>query len=275
MNTVNPSDFNFIRELVHRHSAIALETDKAYLIELRLSPLARQAGFSTLPEFIAALRLESANSPLYRQVIEAMTTHETSFFRDLHPFESLQSTLLPNMLDKRGTATITIWCAACSSGQEPYSIAMLIREAFPAQVARRVRIIATDLSEAIIERARSGVYNQIEISRGLPPALLSKYFDKQDASWRIRPEIRHMVEFQTSNLATPWPMFPMLDLVFMRNVLIYFDVETKKALLAKVRQVLKPDGYLFLGSSETTLNLDAAFEPVTMGKSLCYQLRPT
>lgn len=273
MNTISPSDFNYIRDLVRRHSAIALEADKAYLVETRLTPLARLAGFASLQELIASLRTQTPTHPLYRQVVEAITTHETSFFRDLHPFDALRTTVLPELLTKRRSLNLTIWCAACSSGQEPYSVAMLVREHFPTLANHRVRIIATDLSGAILDRAREGLYSQIEVNRGLPAVLLTKYFDKQGLHWRIRSEIRRMVEFQQNNLAESWSPIPPLDIVFMRNVLIYFDVDTKKAILAKIRQVLKPDGYLFLGSSETTLNLDAAFEPISMGKSLCYQLR--
>ena len=273
MNTISPSDFNYIRDLVRRHSAIALEADKAYLVETRLAPLARLAGFASLQELIASLRTQTPAHPLYRQVVEAITTHETSFFRDLHPFDALRTTVLPELLAKRRSLNLTIWCAACSSGQEPYSVAMLVREHFPTLVNHRVRIIATDLSGTILDRAREGLYSQIEVNRGLPAVLLTRYFDKQGLHWRIRSEIRRMVEFQQNNLAESWPPIPPLDVVFMRNVLIYFDVDTKKAILAKIRQVLKPDGYLFLGSSETTLNLDAAFEPISMGKSLCYQLR--
>ena len=273
MNTISPSDFNYIRDLVRRYSAIALEADKAYLVETRLAPLARLAGFASLQELIASLRTQTPTHPLYRQVVEAITTHETSFFRDLHPFDALRTTVLPELLAKRRSLNLTIWCAACSSGQEPYSVAMLVREHFPTLVNHRVRIIATDLSGAILDRAREGLYSQIEVNRGLPAVLLTRYFDKQGLHWRIRSEIRRMVEFQQNNLAESWPPIPPLDVLFMRNVLIYFDVDTKKAILAKIRQVLKPDGYLFLGSSETTLNLDAAFEPISMGKSLCYQLR--
>ena len=169
---------------------------------------------------------------------------------------------------------LMIWCAACSSGQEPYSIAMLVHEHFPALAGSRLRIIATDLSDAILARAREGLYSQIEVNRGLPAALLVKYFTKQGLQWRIKSEIRRMVEFQQGNLAATWPFLPQMDLIFIRNVLIYFGVDTKKAILAKVRGILKPDGYLFLGSSETTLTLDAAFEPVSIGKTLCYQLHP-
>jgi chemotaxis protein methyltransferase CheR len=274
MSTLHPGDFNYIRDLVRRHSAIVLETDKAYLIEMRLAPLVRQAGVASLREFIALLRTPSG-LPLHRQVVEAITTHETSFFRDLHPFEALKTSILPELLAKRRSLNLTIWCAACSSGQEPFSIAMLVREHFPTLAANRIRIIATDLSGAILARAREGLYSQIEVNRGLPAMLLTRYFDKQGLHWRIKPEIRRMVEFQQNNLAESWPPIPPLDIVFLRNVLIYFDVDTKKAILAKVRNVLKPDGYLFLGSSETTLNLDAAFEPLSLGKSLCYQLRQT
>jgi len=273
MNTISPSDFNYICDLVRRHSAIALESDKAYLIETRLAPLVRLAGFASLQELIASLRTQPPAHPLYRQVVEAITTHETSFFRDLHPFDALKTTILPELLAKRQSPNLTIWCAACSSGQEPYSVAMLVCEHFPILANRRTRIIATDLSEAILARAREGLYSQIEVNRGLPATLLIKYFDKQGLHWRIKYEIRRMVEFQQSNLAEPWPLMPPLDVVLMRNVLIYFDVTTKKAILARIRSVLKPDGYLFLGSSETTLNLDPAFESISMGKSLCYQLR--
>ena len=273
MNTISPSDFNYIRDLVRRHSAIALESDKAYLIEMRLAPLARQAGFASLQELIASLRTQPPAHPLYRQVVEAITTHETSFFRDLHPFEALKTTVLPALLAKRPSSHLTIWCAACSSGQEPFSVAMLVREHFPTLANNRVRIIATDLSGAILTRAREGLFSQIEVNRGLPAVLLTRYFDKQGLHWRIKAEIRRMVEFQQSNLAASWPSIPPLDIIFMRNVLIYFDVDTKKAILARIHHVLKPDGYLFLGSSETTLNLDADFEPISMGKSICYQLR--
>lgn len=274
MNAISGSDFNYIRELVRRHSAIVLEPDKTYLIETRLTPLAQQAGFASLQDLIASLRINAVASALHRKVVEAITTHETSFFRDIQPFEALKTVVLPTLLAKRqSNQIVTIWCAACSSGQEPFSLAMLAHEYFPALTKGRLRIIATDLSEAILARAREGLYNQIEINRGLPATLLLKYFDKRGLHWRIKSEIRRMVEFRQGNLAESWPFMQPLDIIFMRNVLIYFGLETKKAILARVRGVLKPDGYLFLGSSETTLNLDTAFEPVSMGKTVCYQLR--
>jgi len=273
MIAISKSDFNYVRDLVRRHSAISLEPDKAYLIETRLAPLARQTGFDSLQALIASLRTKPG-ADLRDRVIEAMFTHETSFFRDGHPFEILKSMILPSLLAKRPLGqNLTIWCAACSSGQEPFSVAMLAREHFPDLARGRLRTIATDLSESILARAREGLYTQTEINRGLPPALLARYFDKQGSCWRLKLEIRRMVDFQRSNLAEEWPNLPSPDIIFMRNVLIYFDQETKKSILSKVRKTLKSDGYLILGSSETTLNLDPTFESISMGKTVCYQLR--
>lgn len=274
MNALSPHDLDYIRDLIRRHSAIVLDQDKNYLIETRLGPLARELGFGSLQNLMTSLRANRINN-LDRRVVEAITTHETLFFRDVHPFEALRTAILPELIAKRPPSqNFTIWCAACSSGQEPFSVAMLVREYFPDLARGRLRIIATDLSDAILNRAREGLYSQIEVNRGLPAAMLIKYFTKQGLQWRIKPDIRRMVEFQQGNLATAWPSLPPLDLIFIRNVLIYFGVDTKKAILAKVRAVLKPDGYLFLGTSETTLNLDNAFEPVLIGKTLCYQLCP-
>ncbi len=275
MDALNQYDLDYIRELVRRHSAIVLEQDKNYLIETRLNPLARELGLASLQDLMMSLRANRINN-LDRRVVEAITTHETLFFRDAHPFEALRTVILPELIAKRPLSqNLTIWCAACSSGQEPFSVAMLAREYFPELVrANRLRIVATDLSDAILSRAREGLYSQIEVNRGLPAAMLIKYFTKRGLQWQIKPEIRRMVEFQQGNLAMAWPPLPPLDLIFIRNVLIYFGVDTKKAILAKVRTVLKPDGYLFLGTSETTLNLDSAFDPMLIGKTLCYQQCP-
>ncbi|MER2529417.1 MAG: protein-glutamate O-methyltransferase CheR [Candidatus Competibacter denitrificans] len=275
MNAISETDFNYVRDLVKRVAAIVLEPEKAYLVETRLTPLARKTGFGSLQALLASLRVDG-NPRLRHQVVEAMTTHETSFFRDGHPFETLKARILPELLARRSSSQhVAIWCAACSSGQEPFSVAMLAREHFPTLVKGRLRIIATDLSEAILTRAREGLYSQIEINRGLPAAELARYFDRQGLCWRIKPEIRRMVDFQQSNLAGAWPNLPLMDVIFMRNVLIYFGIETKKQILNNVRRALKPDGYLFLGASETTLNLSAAFEPITLGKTTCYQLSQT
>lgn len=275
MNAISETDFNYVRDLVKRVSAIVLEPEKAYLVETRLTPLARKTGFGSLQALLASLRVDG-NPRLRHQVVEAMTTHETSFFRDGHPFETLKARILPELLARRSSSQhVAIWCAACSSGQEPFSVAMLAREHFPTLVKGCLRIIATDLSEAILARAREGLYSQIEVNRGLPATELTRYFDRQGLCWRIKPEIRRMVDFQQSNLAGAWPNLPLMDVIFMRNVLIYFGIETKKQILNNVRRALKPDGYLFLGASETTLNLSAAFEPITLGKTTCYQLSQT
>lgn len=266
-------DFNYIRKLVREYSAVALEADKDYLAELHLEPLARQAGVDSIADLVLKLRTQPFNR-LHVQVIEALMTYETSFFRDIHPFEVLQNFLLPEFLKQRTVErSLNIWCAACSSGQEPYSIAMLIREHFPMLANWTLRLIASDISGEILARARNGRYSQLEVNRGLPETLREKYFQKQGKEWLLKEDIRRMVEFRSINLIEPWPLLPAMDIIFMRNVLIYFEVETKKAILGKVRRLLKPDGYLFLGGGETTINLDDSFERVQFHKTVCYRLR--
>lgn len=170
---------------------------------------------------------------------------------------------------------MNIWSNACSSGQEIYSIAMLLREHFPELQSWKVRLIGSDLSSQILNRAREGIFNQTEVNRGLPLPLLVKYFQKEGLQWRIKDEIRKMVEFCEVNLVAPWPSsLPKIDILFLRNVLIYFSADTKKAILAKVRGVLRPDGYMFLGGAETTMNLDISFERVLLGKVACYRTGP-
>jgi len=205
-----------------------------------------------------------------------MTTNETSFFRDFHPFEDLKKIVLPALIARRSAEReLRIWCAASSSGQEPYSLAMLIRESFPKLVSWKVHILATDLSTDILARAREGRYSQLEVNRGLPATLLVKYFEKRGCDWYLRDDIREMVEYQIVNLAGPWPFLPAMDIVMIRNVLIYFSVETKKEILAKVRRVLMPDGYFFLGAAETTFGIDTSFERVQLERATCYQVRKT
>ena len=265
--------FDYIQALVLERSAIVLDPSKAYLIESRLTPVARQHGYGTLAELVAALR-NPGSMDLRQEVIEAMTTHETSFFRDIHPFEALRSTILPRLIAARGQArSLNIWCAACSSGQEPYTIAMLLREHFPLLTQWNVRLLATDLSSQIVNRAREGVFTQTEVNRGLPAPLLVKHFQKVGLKWRLKDEIRRMVQFSEMNLVEAWPAMPRMDVVFLRNVLIYFSGETKRDILWKVERLLAADGCLFLGGAETTLNLSDAFARVTIDKSVCYQLQ--
>jgi chemotaxis protein methyltransferase CheR len=207
-------------------------------------------------------------------VVELMTTNETWFFRDLRPFEVLRSSILPELLTRRSDERrLHIWSAACSSGQEPYTMAMIISEHFPQLASWNVRIIATDLSTEILDRARAGRYSQLEVNRGMPAALLVKYFRKVGNEWHISDAIRRQVEFRELNLVEAWLVLPLMDLVFLRNVLIYFDVETKKSIFGRVRRLLRPDGYLMLGGAETTLNIDDAFERTAFDRAGAYQLR--
>jgi chemotaxis protein methyltransferase CheR len=266
---------NFVRELVRDSCGIVLEEGKDYLVESRLTALARREGFDSAEGLVSKCR-GNPFCGIQARVVEAMTTNETSFFRDTQPFEALRKVVLPDLLQRRGNdRKLFIWCAAASSGQEPYSLAMLIREHFPKLADGNVRILATDLALEVLERARTGLYGQIEVNRGLSAQLLVKYFDRKGMQWQIKDDIRKMIDFRQMNLIQPWaPSMQTMDVVFLRNVLIYFDVPTKKSILAKVRRILRPDGYLFLGGAETTMNLDDTFVRVPADLSCCYRLRP-
>lgn len=273
MSVLSKTDFEFVRDLMLKSAAIVLETGKEYLVESRLAPLAHQEGFASLAELIDQLRKQPFNG-LHWKIIEAMTTNETSFFRDVHPFEALKRAILPELLTKRAhERRLHIWCAASSSGQEPYSVAMLLREYFPTLASWTIRFIASDISTEMLARSREGRYSQLEVNRGLPATLLAKYFQRQGTEWQIKEELRQMIEFQQVNLAKTWPSLPPMDIILMRNVMIYFDVATRKAILNKIYRLLRPDGYLFLGGAETTMNLDDAFERVEFDRSGCYRLR--
>ena len=267
------SDFEFICGLIRTKSGIVLETGKEYLVEARLTALMRQQKIDSLATLIARLR-NNPNDPLHRLAVEAMTTNETSFFRDHHPFEALKSTVIPALMARRAaTKSLGIWCGASSTGQEPYTIAMTLCESIPKLSEWKLTFIATDLSAEMVARSRAGKYNQIEVNRGLPATLMVKYFERHGLEWQIKEPLRKMIDFREMNLTTSWPLMPQMDIIFMRNVLIYFDTETKKTILARTRQVLKPDGYLFLGCAETTLCLDEAYERTQIEKSGCYRIR--
>ena len=271
--TVATADFDFISTLVRQRSAIVLEHGKEYLIEARLLPLARERGAETVGRLVDELR-RSPNGPLRDLVVEAMTTNETSFFRDLHPFSALSEHILPDLVRARsGERLVNIWSAACSSGQEPYTIAMLAQDVLGADPSWRVRILATDISQAMLARTREGVYSQFEVNRGLPATYLIRHFRKVGLQWQIEEPLRRMIETRALNLAENFPPMPLMDVVFMRNVLIYFDTETKRQILAKIRRVMRPDGYLVLGGAETTLNLDDSFDRVQIGRAPVYQMR--
>jgi len=257
-------EFSYLQSLLHLHTGIVLEAGKEYLAESRLAPLARHAGFDSLAEMIAQLRTRSPNG-LHRQVIEAMTTNETFFFRDFPAFQALKSRLLPELIEKRALERrLSVWCAACSSGQEPYSVAMILHD-LPGITGWQRRILGTDLSEAMLDRARAGRYSQLEINRGLPAPLLVRHFTREGLEWEIGSDLRAAVEFRRMNLSDPWPALPPMDLVLMRNVLIYLGSETRARVLERVRAVLADGGYLLLGGAEGTLGIDDAFERVDLG----------
>lgn len=270
---LSQADFDYVRTLVQRKSAIVLETEKHYLAETRLQALARREGIESLEQLLTRLRA-NPHGGLPQKVVEAMTTNETSFFRDIQPFEMLKQVVLPELIKRRATERrINIWCAASSTGQEPYSLAMLLRENFPSLDGWSVSIVASDLSTEVLERAKQGRYSQMEVNRGLSAQLLVKYFVRHGMDWQIKDDLRRMVDYRMINLIEAWPPLPPLDIIMIRNVLIYFDVATKKQILAKARKLLRPDGFLFLGGAETTLNLDDAFERVEFQRAGCYRLR--
>ncbi len=269
------NELKYICDLVRERSAVVLEPEKEYLVQARLEPIAKNEGVLSLTDLVLKLR-GTPFGKLHERVIEAMTTNETSFFRDLAPFEAFKNSILPELMEKRSsTKSLNFWCGASSSGQEPYTVAMLMREQFPELTSWKVKFVATDLSSEMVNRCQEGQYTQLEVSRGLPPALLAKYFTKKGMSWQVNEDLRKSIEFHQMNLIGTWLNFSRLDVVFLRNVLIYFDVNIKKQILGNVRKNLSPDGYLFLGGSETTLNLDDAFERVSVGGTSCYRLRKT
>ncbi len=271
--TLSLTDFSYIRDLVRVRSGLVLEEGKVYLAETRLSQLARTSGMSSAEDVVTRLR-DSRDERLVQKVVDALSTNETSFFRDIHPFDSLRTTVLPDIIKRRESdRRINIWCGACSTGQEPYSVAMSIREYFPQLSTWNVRILATDLAVDVLAKAKAGVFSQLEVNRGLPATMLVKYLERRGVEWRVKDDVSRMITFASLNLLTDKPDLPGIDIVFLRNVLIYFDVGTKKSVLGKVRRWLRPDGYLYLGGAETTWNLDDAYERLAIGKTTVYRPR--
>jgi chemotaxis protein methyltransferase CheR len=270
---INPADFDFVRTLAREDAGLVLEPGKEYLVESRLQPIARQEGLTSIEELIVRIRGGQGRA-LREKVIDALTTNETTFFRDVEPFEMLRTEVLPQLVElRKHERRLSIWYAAASTGQEPFSVSMLIREHFPQLLAWNLEQLGTDISPTVIARARQGRYGQIEINRGLPATYLVKYFDRSGAEWRLKDAVLSMVRFEEMNLVKPWPTMPMVDIVMIRNVLIYFDVETKKQILSRIRRILRPDGYLFLGGAETTMNLDDNFVRQQFNRSGCYRLK--
>ena len=266
-------DFDYLRTLVRQHTAIVIDPGKEYLAETRLAPLAAQQGCASVQELMVLLRRQTF-SALHRKVLDAMTNNETWFFRDAHPFTALADVVIPELMKRRAAQRqIAIWSAACSSGQEPYSIAMAMCEKSELG-GWKLPILATDFCNTVLERARRGIYRQMEVNRGLPARLLTRYFLQHGLEWELKPDVRARVRFQFLNLTEPWgTAVPPCDIVFLRNVLIYFDLATRREILGRLRRVLAADGFLFLGCAETTLNLDSDFERVQAGSYTCYRLK--
>ena len=266
-------DLDYVRDLVRTKSAIVLEPEKAYLVHSRLEPVAKGEGLLSLAELVKKMRMAPYGA-LHKKVVEAMTTNETSFFRDLGLFHALRDQLLPEIIGRKGaTKRLNIWCGASSSGQEPYSIMFTIVEHFPAMKDWHIQFTATDLSEGMLAKCREGKYSQLEVNRGLSLTHLTHFFSKKGMGWQVNEDIRRRIDFQSMNLIGPWLPFPTLDIVFLRNVMIYFDTETKKQILANIREKLDPTGYLFLGGSETTINLDDQYERVAISGASCYRVK--
>jgi chemotaxis protein methyltransferase CheR len=270
--SVSSTTFQYLARLVHDQSSIVIDSSKDYLLESRLTPLLGAEGLASLDEIAHALRRDRY-SPLHRRVVDAMTNNETWFFRDGYPFEALRRVILPELIRQREPeCELSLWSAGCSSGQEIYSVAMLVREHYPRLLNPKLNLLGTDISDIILNRARLGRYSQWEVNRGLPANLLCKYFNRAGADWEVSRKIRDAVSFRFMNLALAWTAMEAFDVVFLRNVLIYLSLESRKKILAKLRQVLRKGGYLFLGSAESMLNLDAGYRQISFGDCFYYQV---
>ena len=271
--TIAPADFDLIRRLVYDQAGIVLEPGKEYLVESRLLPLCRREGLASVDELLQRLRGLNAHT-LTARVIDAMTTNETTFFRDVDPFEALKRHILPGLIEaRRSSRRLSIWYAASSTGQEPYSLSMMLDTEFPELRSWDIHQIATDISPTVLERAREGRYTQLEVNRGLPARYLVNYFTKVGNDWQLKDTIRNMVRFQELNLVKAWPAIGPFDIVMIRNVMIYFDVDAKREILRRVRSLLRPDGFMFLGGAETTMNLDDSFDRMQYERAGCYRLK--
>lgn len=266
---ISPENLQFLCKTIHDDSGIVLDESKRYLLEARLAPLAKAEGVESIDDLCGLLRGLGGKTVRYR-VVEAMTTNETLFFRDVKPFDGLKQVLFDEITRSRSTdRTVRVWCAAASSGQEPYSIAMLWKEmAIPGW---KLEILGTDLSEEMLERCRSGRYLQLEVNRGLPAMYLVKHFERDGTNWVINEDLRKMCRWQKFNLKDPMRGMGPFDLVFCRNVLIYFDQETKTRILRGIRETLAPGGHLFLGASETTIGLDEQYQRRQAGPAIAYR----
>jgi chemotaxis protein methyltransferase CheR len=266
---IQPENYRFLQEYVRRESGIVLDDGKHYLIEARLLPIAMEEGLSSLDDLCRHLRLQSSN-PLQKRVIAAMTTNETYFFREPAHFETLTRKILPALVrDRSDSKRISIWSAASSTGQEAYSLAIVLAEM--GLSGWRIDLLGTDLSETVLARARAAQYSQLEVNRGLPVTMLVKYFTRDGAIWELKPELRRMAQFQMLDLRMTDSTIGSFDIVFCRNVLIYFDMETKRQIVSRIRSVMQPGGYLFLGATEVSIPVGPGFTRVTAQEAMFYQ----
>lgn len=270
---VSVTDFAAVRELVLRETSIVLDESRNYLIDARLTPVASAAGFPSVGDLVDAVKL-TRRADLVRQVCEAMTTNETLFFREPTTFNTISASVLPGLVKARAAEkTLRVWSAASSTGQEAYSVAMMLSEMKPALGGCSLQILATDYCQKVLEYAKKGLYTQIEINRGLPTSLMLKYFERSGTRWQISEQIRSMVDFRQLNLCAPFPVLPRFDIILLRNVLIYFSLETRKTIFEQIRRTLQPDGYLILGGAETAIDDSSSFRPQRFGATTFYQVR--
>ncbi|MBI3436505.1 MAG: protein-glutamate O-methyltransferase CheR [Proteobacteria bacterium] len=263
------NEYDYLRKLLKDRSGLVLSADKQYLVESRLLPIARRLGLTKLSELVPKLKVPGAE-PLIVEVVEAMTTNESFFFRDKVPFDHFRETVVPALLAARAQERrIRIWCAAASTGQEPYSIAMCVKEMAAKLAGWRIEIIGTDLSVEVLEKAKAGVYSQFEVQRGLPINMLVKYFVQSGETWQIAPELRAMVQYRPLNLLVDFAHLGNFDVIFCRNVLIYFDQPTKIDVLVRLARITPADGFLMLGAAETVVGLTDTFRPVPERRGLC------
>jgi chemotaxis protein methyltransferase CheR len=258
---VTPLDYDFLRKLLKERSGLDLSPDKQYLVESRLVPLARRIGLPGITELVQKMKAGSADA-LTAEVVEAMTTNETFFFRDKIPFDHLREMMLPALLQARASRRVLrIWCAASSTGQEPYSIAMCLKELGALVTGWRIEILATDLSQGVLEKSKSGLFSQFEVQRGLPIQLLVKYFTQVGELWQLNADIRAMVQHRQLNLLQDFGHLGTFDVIFCRNVLIYFDQDTKAGIFERLARVAEPDGFMVLGAAESVVGISDAFRP--------------
>ncbi|BAT59191.1 chemotaxis protein methyltransferase Cher2 [Variibacter gotjawalensis] len=269
---ITQADFAYLRDFLHAHSGVVVSDRREYLLAARLLPLARREGLDGLSALVSALRREP-HGVVGRDVVDAMTTGETSFFRDRTPFDDFRDRVLPELIAARSsTRTLRIWSAACSTGQEPYSLALMFRDMGRKLDGWTIEILATDLVARSLEYAKRGIYSQFEVQRGLPILHLLKYFTRAGEDWQIVPEIRRMVRFDQGNLLRDFSKLGTFDVVLCRNVMIYFDPLTKADVMQRLARVVRPDGALLLGGAETTIGLTQAFAQHPASRSF---FRPT